>query len=300
MRRLSSTSFCAWFRRRAHGADLFVDAQGLFPIEALQVYICHALQDVRVPIAVGIALLYHAQGGGVGFARHIQFGETIVDGGQFKIFTNGIVDLSACDELIDEACARSDPSAQVEIMRRRFWWLAHFAAHAVGMSHDAVFCDCICVVIFLYEQVAHQHVERKVGRRVLHGIVGFVHCGAQASHACQLIDAVHRFKHGAGLRLQDHICKRGDHVAVLLWAFVRAFYAVVRANSGRMSRLLMFSHTLTQDGFIRLVFMRFDQRLILLADFVCLFGGNGHRVGKFQRFKIFHGGFVEACRFLCE
>ena len=89
------------------GADLLVDAQGLFPIEALQVYICHALQDVRVPVAVGIALLYHAQGGGVCFARHIQFGETVIDGGKLKIFANCIVNSTPRDKLIYKTAAHA-------------------------------------------------------------------------------------------------------------------------------------------------------------------------------------------------
>ena len=43
-----------------------------------------------------------------------------------------------------------------------------------------------------------------------------------------------------------------------------------------------------------LVFMRFDQRLILLADFIRLFGGDGDGIGKLQRFEIFQRSFIEA------
>ena len=45
---------------RMQRADLFVDADGLFPIQPLHVDICHAAQDVHVPFAVGVGLLYNA------------------------------------------------------------------------------------------------------------------------------------------------------------------------------------------------------------------------------------------------
>ena len=97
--------FARSFIFRGEGADLFVDAQGLFPVQSLQVDIGHALQDVGVPVAVGAAVLNHTQGGGVGFACHVQFCEAIVDGGQFKIFLHGIIDLSTGYKLFDQAVA---------------------------------------------------------------------------------------------------------------------------------------------------------------------------------------------------
>ena len=90
---------------RRKRTDLFEDAQSLFPVEALHVDIRHALEDVSVPIAAGIPLLDDAQGGGVGFACHIQLSQTVIDGGQFKIFVDGFVDLTARHQLIDQAVA---------------------------------------------------------------------------------------------------------------------------------------------------------------------------------------------------
>ena len=60
---------------------------------------------MSVPIAAGISLLDDAQGGGVGLARHIQLGQTVIDGGQFEIFVDGFVDLTARHQLIDQAVA---------------------------------------------------------------------------------------------------------------------------------------------------------------------------------------------------
>ena len=143
------------------------------------------------------------------------------------------------------------------------------------MSHDAVFCDCVCLVFFLHEQVAHQHVERKVGGRMLHGVEGFIHCGTQASDARQLIDAIHGFKHGTGLSLHDHICKWGNHVAVLLWHLFAHFMQLF-TPVGTDEQVADVVAYFAQDGFILLVFMCFDQGLVLLTDLVRFFGGDSY------------------------
>jgi len=77
----------------------------LFPVEALHVNIGHALQDVDIPGAVRVRLLDDAQGGGVGFARHVEFGEAVINIGQFKIFVDGFVHQAARHELINQARA---------------------------------------------------------------------------------------------------------------------------------------------------------------------------------------------------
>ena len=70
--------------------------------------------------------------------------------------------------------------------------LVHFTAHAVGMGHNGELGDGIRNRAFLDEQLAHEGVQRQVGRRVLDGIEGLVHGGAQASGASQLVDAIDR------------------------------------------------------------------------------------------------------------
>jgi len=37
----------------------------------------------------------------------------------------------------------------------------------------------------------HQHVKRKIGWRMLYGVVGLIHCGAQVSMRARWINAVH-------------------------------------------------------------------------------------------------------------
>ena len=139
------------------------------------------------------------------------------------------------------------------------------------MRHYAKFCDGIWCAAFLYEQVAHEGVQGQIGGCVLERIVGFVHRGAQTSQTRQLIDAVHGVEHSAGLYLQDHICKRGGHLAFLfrhLFACFMKLFAPIGAHEQSIDVVAYFF----QDSFIGLILVRFDQWFVLLAHFVGFIG----------------------------
>ena len=151
--------------------------------------------------------------------------------------------------------------------------------------------DSSVAAALLHEQVAHQRVEGQVGGGVQHGIVGFIHGGAQAAHARKLVDAVHGFEHGTGLRLQNHICKRREH-SILLWHLIAGLVKLF-APIGTGKQGVDVLANLLQVGFIFLVLLRFDDRLILLANIFRIFCGNGQRIGEFQCLQVFQRGVME-------
>jgi hypothetical protein len=159
----------------------------------------------------------------------------------------------------------------VDDAAQEFGGLCHFTAHTVGMCHNSEFGDGVRGAPFLHEQVAHEGVKRQVGGRVLDGVVGFVHGGAQTAHASQLIDAVHGFKHRAGLGLQDHICKRGGEVAILLGHLFAGFVELIAPVGAHQQPWIFTDFAL--GGFVILVLEGFDQRFVLLTDVVGDVGG---------------------------
>ena len=97
---------------------------------------------------------------------------------------------------------------------------------------------------------------------MLKGIIGFIHGGAQAAHAHQLVNAVDGFHHAAGLRLQDHLGHRNRRAALLRFAhlFTRPVNLVAPIDAHQH-----FGDVLTQAAvghIVVLILLRFQQRLI--------------------------------------
>ncbi len=67
-----------------------------------------------------------------------------------------------------------------------------------------------------------------------------------------------------------------------------------------MSISLTLSHRRLRAASSCFYRLRFDQRLIHLADLIGLFGRDDHRIGELQGFEIILGGGIEPSQFLVD
>ncbi len=248
---------------RLEGAKLFEDAYCLPPVKALHVDVGHALEQFDIPGAVGAALLGKTQRRGVGLARHVEFGETVVDVGQVEVFPDGFVHQTAGGELVDQPCThRQVHWRDLHDAPQDGHRLGSFTAHAVGLGHDRVLGNGFRGAAFLDQQVTYQGMQGQIGGSEPQGLEGLVHGGAQVPVARQRTDTSHRFDDLVGLRLGHDLGQRQGRHPFVRFGQLFARLAYFRPPVGAQQELLdVFAQTFL-GGHIGLGGLGFDERLV--------------------------------------